>query len=532
MSRSLRDLLENENSFIFTFELVPGRSVRTRHYQEILRFLEESPKYNLFQAFSITDNAGGHPALSPIPLGRTIKDLGLEVIIHFSCKDKNRNQLESELLALDREGLHNLLVLTGDYPFYGYGGRAKPVFDLDSVQLLQMITQMEKGFELPKEAPGGGVTLPAIPFYKGAVVNPFKWSLSELWWQYIKLYKKLLAGAYFIITQVGFYPKKWYELKELFQVGITRILSQFLEEPSFYQRDFDQRAQQIPLIGSILFLTPPLIRALSKGKIPGIYITESLVELYRQRSNWEDLSLEICAKLAVILKGLGYRGVHLCSFPLDYEKLLIFLEKFYHYEKNWEHYLGEFNDDTIYLENTNGIIRGRMPCILMDTFSLEYKGKRNLFYYLNEVIHRLFFEKKTRRFFLFQRIAKAISKSKRILRFFTNVEYGIKKLLFDCQKCGDCSLWEFNYSCPQSQCAKYLLNGPCGGSIFGYCEVYPFEKRCHFVTAFERVKEKKELKKFFRPVRGDILPPRNWSLYRTSSWINFYLLKDHRGHED
>lgn len=532
MSQTLREILEKGSNFIFTFELVPGRSVRTRHYQEILNFLEVSPEYNLFQAFSITDNAGGHPALSPIPLGRTIKDLGLEVIIHFSCKDKNRNQLESELLALDREGLHNLLVLTGDYPFYGYGGRAKPVFDLDSVQLLQMITQMERGFELPKEAPGGGITLPGIPFYKGAVVNPFKESLPELWWQYIKLYKKLLAGAYFIITQVGFFPKKWYELKELLQVGITKILSQFLEEQDFYQPELDRKFHEIPLIGSILFLTPPLVRALTKGRIPGIYITESLVEQYKRASDWEDLSLEISAKLAVILKGLGYRGVHLCSFPLNYEKLLIFLDKFYKLEKDWELFLEEFTDDRIYLENSNGPIRGRMPCILADTFTLEYRGKRSLFYYLSEGIHRLFFKKKTKRFYLFKKLSESISKSRWALRVFTNLEYTIKKIFFDCQKCGDCTLWEFNYSCPQSQCAKYLLNGPCGGSIFGYCEVYPFERRCHFVTAFERAKNKRELQKFFRPVKGDILPPRNWSLYKTSSWINFYLLRDHRANED
>lgn len=93
------------------------------------------------------------------------------------------------------------MVLTGDYPFYGYLGKAKPIFDFDSVQLLLMITEIEKGIELPRQASGRCIRLPPIPFFKGAVVNPFKLTFSELWWQYVKLYKKFKPGAYFIITK-------------------------------------------------------------------------------------------------------------------------------------------------------------------------------------------------------------------------------------------------------------------------------------------------------------------------------------------
>lgn len=522
-----RHILKSEE-FIFTFELVPGRSVRTRQYQAILKFLEESTKYNYFQAFSITDNAGGHPALSPIPLGKTIKELGMEPIIHFSCKDKNRNQIESELLALDREGLHNLLILTGDYPFYGYQGRAKPVYDLDSVQLLQMITDMERGIQLPKEAPGGGITLPAIPFFKGAVVNPFKVTLSELWWQYIKLYKKLKAGAYFIITQVGFIPKKWFELRELLNIGITKVLSQFLEDRNFLNEEEDCHFQKIPLLGSVLFLTPSLIKALTKGRIPGILITETLVSRYREAVDFEGLSVDICAKLSAILKGLGFKGVHLCGFPLDYGVISRFLDKFYIYEKDWEALLKEFDDEKALLELPKGTITAQIPCLLTNGLTLEYKGKRKFFYLFNELFHNLLFNQKSKLYLPLKRLAQRIDKNFWLKKVFTTFEYLVKKLLFNCQECGDCTLWEFNYSCPQSQCAKYLLNGPCGGSLWGYCEVYPFYKRCHFVTAFERAPHKENLRKFLRTKERPFLPPRNWALYKSSSWLNFYLERDHQ----
>jgi methylenetetrahydrofolate reductase (NADPH) len=521
MPHSFKSLLK-ERDFLFTFELVPGRSVRTRHYQEILRFLEESTNLKIFQAFSITDNAGGHPALSPIPLGRTIKEFGLEPIIHFSCKDKNRNQLESELLALDREGLHNLLVLTGDYPFYGYLGRAKPVFDLDSVLLLKMITDMESGIELPRGAPGGGVRLPGIPFFKGAVVNPFKLTLSELWWQYLKLYKKLQAGAYFIVTQVGFYPRKWLELKNLLELGITKIFSQFLKDQSLHEPEKDKTFERVPLIGSVLYLTPQLLRALKKGRIPGIFVTEDLLRRLEKASSFEEGALEISAELTAILKGLGYKGVHLCGFPLDYKLIEAFLEKVYKYETKWE---GSFEElgNTALIEFPQGVYQREIPCLLKNGFDLRFEGKKSLFYLFNEAMHRLFFNRGNFLYPYLQKVAQFLDRYPRLKGYFTSLEYFIKKLLFNCQECGDCTLWEFNYACPQSGCAKHLLNGPCGGSLAGFCEVYPFVKKCHFVRAMERAPSQRELKKFIK----SYLPPRDWALYKSSSWLNFFLRRDH-----
>lgn len=69
----------------------------------------------------------GRPALSASFLGAEILALGIEPLVHFTCKDKNRNQIESELYALDRAGVQNLLVMSGDYPTGGFKGQAKPV---------------------------------------------------------------------------------------------------------------------------------------------------------------------------------------------------------------------------------------------------------------------------------------------------------------------------------------------------------------------------------------------------------------------
>ena len=95
---------------------------------------------------SITDNAGGNPQLAPQALGKPILYAGKEVVIHLTCKDLNRNGLESEAWLLNSEGFHNVLAMTGDFPVSGNGGLAKPVFDLDSVGLISLLNRMNQGF--------------------------------------------------------------------------------------------------------------------------------------------------------------------------------------------------------------------------------------------------------------------------------------------------------------------------------------------------------------------------------------------------
>ena len=151
-----KEALVERKEFIYTLELVPGRGSRGKTQDEVIAIAEKAAKAKLVHALSITDNPGGHPALSPNMLGLEISRLGIDPLIHFTCKDKNRNQIESILYSLDRNGLSNLLAMTGDFPLYGFEGKAKPVFDLDSAQLIHLISQMNQGLDIDGKAPGGG----------------------------------------------------------------------------------------------------------------------------------------------------------------------------------------------------------------------------------------------------------------------------------------------------------------------------------------------------------------------------------------
>jgi len=115
------------------------------------------------------------------------------------------------------------------------------------------------------------------------------------------------------------------------------------------------------------------------------------------------------------------------------------------------------------------------------------------------------------------------SSSRFVYKLFHWLERWSKSTLYTCKDCGDCALFDAAYLCPVSQCPKDQRNAPCGGSYQGWCEVYPGEKRCIWVKAYLRLKAQNredEIGKY-------LVPPCNWELHQTSSWINYFLGRDH-----
>ena len=144
---TFREQLARPGAFVVAAELVTSRGLITadssRRVMEMARELAADPRIDVL---SITDNPGGHAMLSPDTLGTDLISRGQEVIIHLSCKDWNRNALESRGWKLGSEGFDNVLALSGDYPVTGHKGLAAPVFDIDSVGLLSLFSEMNEGF--------------------------------------------------------------------------------------------------------------------------------------------------------------------------------------------------------------------------------------------------------------------------------------------------------------------------------------------------------------------------------------------------
>ena len=126
------EALASKKEFVITCELIPGRGHTGKSVENILGFVEALKDFPAVHAVSLTDNPGGNPALSADVVGAEVLARGMDTIVHFSCKDMNRNFIESRAFALQRIGIGNLLVVSGDYPASGFQGLAKPVFDLRS----------------------------------------------------------------------------------------------------------------------------------------------------------------------------------------------------------------------------------------------------------------------------------------------------------------------------------------------------------------------------------------------------------------
>src|SRR5215471_1633695 len=180
--QTLREGLFQSSRFLVGTELVSVRGgMSDRSAVKARDFATELIGYPDIDWVSITDNAGGNPQLAPTALGKPILYAGKEVVIHLTCKDLNRNGLESEAWLLHSEGFNNILAMTGDFPIAGNEGAAKPVFDIDSVGLISMLNKMNQGLD-PKDGRGKANSQPLgkTDFLIGAVTTNFKLREGEV----------------------------------------------------------------------------------------------------------------------------------------------------------------------------------------------------------------------------------------------------------------------------------------------------------------------------------------------------------------
>ncbi|MEO3887315.1 methylenetetrahydrofolate reductase [Nonomuraea sp. B5E05] len=148
-------------------------------------------------AANVTDNQGANVRMSSLAGSLLAQRAGVEPVMQLTCRDRNRMALQSDLLAAGALGIPNVLLLTGDHPRFGDHPEAKPVFDLDGVQLVWTArTLRDDGVLISGEA------VSARPAWLiGTVENPFA---PPLRFRARRLAKKVSAGAGFVQTQYVF----------------------------------------------------------------------------------------------------------------------------------------------------------------------------------------------------------------------------------------------------------------------------------------------------------------------------------------
>lgn len=178
-----------QGTFVITAEVVPPASSDPDDL--LARAL---PLRGLVDAVNVTDGAGARVHLAAVTAAAILARAGLEPILQLACRDRNRIALQSELLAAAASGVHNLLLLAGDQPSAGDQPDAKPVFDLDSVALIETARGIRDRGELPNGRKVGG----SAPFFIGAADLPLD---PPAGWRPDNLRRKVVAGAQFAQTQ-------------------------------------------------------------------------------------------------------------------------------------------------------------------------------------------------------------------------------------------------------------------------------------------------------------------------------------------
>lgn len=274
--------------FAVTAEIGPPRSATVEPIRRKARLLRD-----WIDAANITDSQSAVARLGSLAGSLAVMQEGVEPVMQLQCRDKNRIALQSELLSAAALGVPNVLLLTGDHPRFGDHPEAKPVFDLDSIQLVWTARMLR---DQKKLLSGRDLTVPPR-YFIGCVENPFA---PPLRFRAERLGKKVAAGARFVQTQY------------IFDV---EIFARWME---------DVRALGLHEQCWVLAGVGPVksLRALEhmQNEVPGMYVPDAVVRRLRgvpsDRVAAEGLTL--CAEIVRQVREIpGVAGVHLMAFSWE-----------------------------------------------------------------------------------------------------------------------------------------------------------------------------------------------------------------------
>jgi methylenetetrahydrofolate reductase (NADPH) len=269
--------------FLVTSEIGPPKGTQT------LPLLEDAELIrNRVDAINVTDLQSSVMRLGSLAVCSLLKQKGFEPIFQVTCRDRNRLALQSDLLSVAALGIENVLVLTGDHPKLGDHPDAKPVFDLDSVQLLQVAKKLQDGLDMKENKLEGQPP----KFCLGAVVNPGADPLEP---QLLKMEKKIEAGAEFFQTQAV------YDIKS-FENFLSKI----------------KHLKTTILAGIVLLKSAGMAKYMNEN-VAGVNVPQDLIDEMAAASK-EDRgkkSVEIACRLIKELKPLC-QGIHI--MPIGWDK--------------------------------------------------------------------------------------------------------------------------------------------------------------------------------------------------------------------
>ena len=278
---NLERILES-GQFALTGECGPPKGTSPKAVQKKGELLK-----SCCDAMNVTDNQTAIVRMSSISGCVLLKELGVEPVLQMVVRDRNRLALQSDILGAAALGIRNVLCLSGDHQKFGNHPAAKGVYDIDSMQFIQMVKTMrdEHKFLNGEEISGD------VPFYIGAAANPFA---DPFEFRVTRLAKKVNAGADFIQTQGIFDVSKFVEWMKMV-------------------RDRGLHEKTHILAGLIPMKSVGMARYM-RNNVSGLSIPKELVDRMADAKDAKEEGVKICLETIEQLKDVeGVHGVHIMA---------------------------------------------------------------------------------------------------------------------------------------------------------------------------------------------------------------------------
>jgi len=279
----LREQLER-GEFVVTGEIGPPKGVNLEKCLNDAEVLRAK-----VTAINVTDLQSAVMRIGSLAVSAKLVERNLEPVFQLTCRDRNRLALQSDLLSAWALGIENVLCITGDHPVLGDHAETKPVYDLDSVQLLKAASALNQGYDM------AGHELESSPnLFTGAVVTPGADPIEP---QIIKMKKKIEAGARFFQTQA-------------------------IYEPERFEHFMDQvQPFNVPVIAGVVILKSAGMAKFMNENVAGITVPESIIREMAEtrKEDRKKKAVEITARIIKQVKPFC-QGVHI--MPLGWDELI------------------------------------------------------------------------------------------------------------------------------------------------------------------------------------------------------------------
>ena len=289
MSESRLAKILKAGQFAFTAELGPPRGSNVDAVRE-----KAKPLIGMVDSVNITDNQTAMVRMSSWAAALIAIQEGLEPNYQMVCRDRNRLAMQADVLGAYAHGIINMLCLSGDHQQFGDHPNAKGVYDIDSIQLIDMVRKMrDEGQFL------GGAKIDEPPqMFIGAAANPFA---EPFEWRVHRLAKKIEAGADFIQTQCIYNMDKMREwVRQANDMGL---------------------ADKVYILAGVTPMKSLGMARYMKAKVPGMDVPDDIIKRLQgvDKKKQADEGIKIaCEQIEEFKEMQGVAGVHLMAIEWEH----------------------------------------------------------------------------------------------------------------------------------------------------------------------------------------------------------------------